>query len=58
MKITNFTEIDSWIEARHLVKSIYLLTSKNNFSKDYGLKDQIQRASVSTVDPVKHSLIF
>ncbi len=56
MKITNFTEIDSWIETRQLVKTIYLLASKNKFSKDYGLKDQIQRASVSimpNIYPVK-----
>ena len=32
---------------RELVKQIYALTRKGPFSKDYGLKDQIQRAAVS-----------
>ena len=47
MKITKFEEIESWKEARTLTSSIYNLTRQSGFSKDYGLKDQIQRASVS-----------
>ncbi len=52
MKIQNFTDIESWKAARELVKMIYLLTSKGLFSKDYGLKDQIQRASVSIMSNI------
>jgi four helix bundle protein len=47
MKIERFEEIESWKKARDLTKNIYVLTRKNEFSKDYGLKDQIQRACVS-----------
>ena len=47
MKIERFEEIESWKKARDLTKSIYFLTRKNEFGKDYGLKDQIQRACVS-----------
>jgi four helix bundle protein len=47
MKIERFEEIESWKKARELTKSIYIFTRKNEFAKDYGLKDQIQRASVS-----------
>jgi four helix bundle protein len=47
MKIERFEEIESWKKARDLTKSIYILTRRNEFSKDYGLKDQIQRACVS-----------
>jgi four helix bundle protein len=47
MKIERFEEIESWKKARELTKSIYILTRRSDFAKDYGLKDQIQRASVS-----------
>ncbi len=55
MKINNFTQIEAWIEARQLVKQIYQL-SNNNFKHDYGLKDQIQRASVSIASNHMQSL--
>lgn len=45
----SFEELPIWREARVLVRLIYDLTKQNDFSKDYGLKDQIQRASVSTM---------
>ncbi|MCH7773437.1 MAG: four helix bundle protein [Bacteroidetes bacterium] len=47
MRIEKFEEIESWKLARELTKEIYRVTKLNNFSKDFGLKDQIQRASVS-----------
>lgn len=47
MKIERFEDIDSWKASRELTKAVYKLTSKASFSKDFGLKDQIQRASVS-----------
>ncbi|MCU0413359.1 MAG: four helix bundle protein [Ignavibacteriaceae bacterium] len=47
MKIERFEDIESWKAGRELTKAIYSLTNKQAFSKDFGLKDQIQRASVS-----------
>ena len=47
MKIKRFEDIDSWKAGRELTNIIYSLTSKGSFNKDFGLKDQIQRASVS-----------
>jgi four helix bundle protein len=41
-----------WQDARALVKSIYELTALKNFSKDFGLKDQVQRASVSIMNNI------
>ncbi|MFZ6033715.1 MAG: four helix bundle protein [Melioribacter sp.] len=52
MKINDFTDIDSWKEARLLVSEIYNLTSGEKFNKDYGLKDQIQRAAVSIMSNI------
>ena len=45
--IKRFTEIVAWQKGRELVKKIYRLTRNDAFAKDWGLKDQIQRAAVS-----------
>ena len=42
-----FEEIDAWKNGRTLVNRIYRLTNERRFVKDFGLKDQIQRAAVS-----------
>lgn len=47
--IQRFEDIQAWQESRILVKMIYSLTNKELFSKDYGMRDQIRRASVSTM---------
>jgi len=47
MKIRKFEEIEAWQEERILTAKVYRLTKLQRFSKDWGLKDQIQRASVS-----------
>ncbi len=52
MKIEKFEDIKAWKEARILTKLIYTLTRKDLFKKDYGLKDQIQRASVSIMNNI------
>ena len=45
--IKRFEEIKAWQEARELARLVYSVTRKGSFAKDYGLKDQIQRAAVS-----------
>jgi len=50
--IKNFEEIDVWKEARKLVSMIYELTGKDSFSRDFGLKEQVQRAAVSCMSNV------
>jgi four helix bundle protein len=50
--IQRFEDIQAWQEARILVKMIYQLTNKENFSKDYGMRDQIRRASVSAMNNI------
>ena len=42
-----FEEINAWQNARGLVKDVYSMTRTGDFSKDFGLRDQIQRAAVS-----------
>lgn len=47
-KFSSFEEILSWQKARELNVTIYKVTNSNDlFNKDFGLKDQIRRASVS-----------
>jgi four helix bundle protein len=47
--IKKFEDIVAWQEARKLVSSIYQLTNSSALAKDYGMRDQIQRASVSAM---------
>ncbi|GIK20627.1 MAG: four helix bundle protein [Ignavibacterium sp.] len=52
MKVKTFEDLQVWQDARTFVKSIYELTSLENFRKDYDLKDQIQRAAVSIMNNI------
>ena len=47
MKFNRFEDIEVWKQSRILVKDIYLITRQEEFSKDFGFKDQIRRSSVS-----------
>lgn len=47
--IRRFEDIIGWQEARQLVTNVYKLTSTGAFARDFGLRDQIQRASVSVM---------
>lgn len=42
-----FEEIQAWQKARKATKLIYEITSDGGLAKDFGLRDQIRRASVS-----------
>ncbi|NIS37755.1 four helix bundle protein [Candidatus Saccharibacteria bacterium] len=42
MKIYKFEEIEAWQLARELTCKVYQLTKKPEFSKDFGLKNQIR----------------
>ncbi len=46
-KIERFEDIHAWQKARELTKGIYDITRNSHFVKDFSLKDQIRRASVS-----------
>jgi four helix bundle protein len=52
MKIKRFEDIEAWKKARGLVRTIYDLSSNGNFAKDYSLKDQIRRGSVSVMSNI------
>jgi four helix bundle protein len=47
--ISRFEDIESWQCARKLAASIYGASRLGPFAKDFGLRDQIQRSSVSVM---------
>lgn len=47
--IKNFEELKSWQKARELTGIVYGLTRQDKFARDFGLRDQIQRAAGSTM---------
>ena len=49
MTITRFEDIEGWKLARELTRTVYSATKEQAFSKDYGLRDQIQRAAGSVM---------
>lgn len=52
MKINSFEDLQVWKDSRIWVKSIYQLTADGKFNKDFGLREQIQRASVSIMNNI------
>jgi four helix bundle protein len=49
MTISRFEDIDAWQDARILTRNVYQCTSRASFAKDFGLRDQIQRAAGSVM---------
>jgi four helix bundle protein len=47
-----FEEIECWKRARELTRRIYEITGEPAFARDFGLKDQIRRASVSVMSNI------
>jgi four helix bundle protein len=47
MKINRFEELEIWKLSLKITRDIYDITAKKEFSKDFGLRDQIRRAIVS-----------
>lgn len=47
--IKNFEELIAWQKARELAGIVYGLTRQDKFARDFGLRDQIQRAAGSAM---------
>ena len=48
-KFDGFEEIQAWQKAYDVTLRIYQMTETGRFAQDFGLKDQIRRASVSVM---------
>jgi four helix bundle protein len=51
-KVERFEDLQIWQMAHALSVAIYGLTKDGEFSRDWGLRDQIQRASVSVMSNI------
>jgi four helix bundle protein len=51
-KIVKFEDLIAWQKARTLTTNVYLTTAAGPFSKDFGLREQIRRAAVSTMSNI------
>lgn len=50
--ITQFEDIEAWKTARQLTNAVYAHTNQQGFNRDFGLRDQIRRASVSVMSNI------
>ena len=50
--IRRFEDLDAWKLARELTNEIYRVTAHDSFSKDWGLINQIRKASVSVMSNI------
>lgn len=48
-RIENFEQLEAWRTARKLVRFIYANFRREPANRDFGLKDQVQRAAVSAM---------
>ncbi len=51
-KIQRFEDLEAWKISRDLTKEIYRITTGEKFARDFGLRDQIRRATVSIMSNV------
>jgi four helix bundle protein len=52
MSKTNFKELKIWQDAERIAVDLYKLTNEGNFSKDFGLREQMRRSAVSIVSNI------
>jgi four helix bundle protein len=52
VKVKNLEDLEIWKDARMLIRIIYRITREPKFSKDFALRDQIQRAGVSIMSNI------
>lgn len=50
--VTKIEDLLVWQESRILVKQIFEMTSREKFSKEFSLKDQIKRSGISTMSNI------
>ncbi len=51
-KIERFEDLISWQKARELNRLVYKISANGTFAKDFGLRDQIRRASISIMSNI------
>jgi len=51
-RIQRFEDVAAWQKARELTRQVYSVTRSGEFGKDFGLRDQMRRASVSIMSNI------
>ena len=52
MFVEKFEELNCWQVARELTREIYKISNSGEFSRDFGLRDQMRRAAVSIMSNI------
>jgi four helix bundle protein len=52
MTAKNFEELNVWKDAKNMVVAVYKITAQNPMKRDFGFRDQIQRAAVSVMNNI------
>ena len=52
MGIERFEDIEAWKEARKLMNTVYDISDRGEFSRDFSLKNQIRSAFVSIISNI------
>jgi four helix bundle protein len=52
MRIKKLEDLESWKKARKLTNAVYEETARGSYIRDFGLKDQIRRASISILSNI------
>jgi four helix bundle protein len=52
MAVKKFEDVEVWVKARQFSVVIYKVTDEGGIKKDFGLRDQLRRASVSIVSNI------
>ena len=52
MKIERFGDLIAWRKSKELALAVYRVTGAGAFSRDFGLRDQVQRAAVSVMSNI------
>lgn len=57
-RIKQFEDLEIWKEATDIAINIYLLSDKGKLKNDFGMKDQIRRASMSISDNISEGFEY
>ena len=52
MGVSRFEDLQAWQKSKQLCVAIYRVTGQGRFARDFGLRDQIQRAAVSVMSNI------
>ena len=49
MPVSHYEDLEVWKMAFELTKSVYAVSKRDPFARDFVLRDQVRRASISTI---------